>query len=75
MLHRQSNILDVHHVFYLFIYLFLFLFSEDNDDCVNHACANGGSCLDGINHYSCDCAVGYTGNRCETGKIYELHSQ
>ena len=39
----------------------------DIDECVNHTCANSGSCIDGVNKYSCNCSVGYTGNRCETG--------
>ena len=24
----------------------------DIDDCVNHTCANGGSCMDGVNTYT-----------------------
>ena len=44
----------------------------DIDDCVNNTCANGGSCIDGVNSYSCNCSVGYTGNRCETGMLYML---
>ena len=45
------------------------LFS-DIDDCVNHTCINGGSCVDGINSYSCSCVKEYTGDRCEKGEIY-----
>ena len=33
------------------------------DDCVNHTCANGELCVDGINSYSCNCSAGYTGER------------
>ena len=25
---------------------------------------NGGACRDGVNEYSCQCAVGYTGDTC-----------
>ena len=39
------------------------------DDCVNHTCANGGSCTDGINSYSCNCLVGFTGNYCQIGML------
>ena len=39
----------------------------DIDDCVNHTCANGGLCVDGINTYTCNCSAGYTGVRCLTG--------
>jgi len=30
--------------------------------------ANGGSCVDGVNNYSCNCLVGFTGGHCETGQ-------
>ena len=39
----------------------------DIDDCVNHTCTNGASCIDGINVYSCNCTAGFTGAYCETG--------
>ena len=51
---------------------FLFIFFTDIDDCVNHTCHNGGSCVDGINSYSCNCATGYTGDYCETGKTFKV---
>ena len=44
------------------------MLSKDIDDCVNRTCHNGGSCIDGINSYSCNCVAGFTGNHCETGK-------
>ena len=48
--------------------LFLLNYSVDLDDCVNHNCSNGASCIDGINSYSCNCSVGFTGLNCETGR-------
>ena len=42
----------------------------DIDDCIDHTCSNGGSCIDGVNNYSCNCLVGFTGNYCETGKSF-----
>ena len=42
----------------------------DIDDCVNHTCGNGGSCEDGVNSYSCNCLVGFTGDQCETGRMH-----
>ena len=41
----------------------------DIDDCVNHTCRNNGSCVDGVNHFSCNCTVGFTGDHCETGEL------
>ena len=31
---------------------------------------NGGSCTNGVNSYSCDCASGYTGEDWEIGMCY-----
>lgn len=44
------------------------LFFTDIDECVNHTCANGAFCIDGVNNFFCNCRPGYTGERCETGK-------
>ena len=41
----------------------------DIDDCANHSCANGATCVDDTNDFSCNCILGYTGKLCETGKI------
>ena len=41
---------------------------EDIDDCVNHTCLNGGSCVDNVNNFSCVCETGFTGNYCQTGE-------
>ena len=41
----------------------------DIDDCVNHTCSNNGSCVDGVNHFSCNCTEGFTGDHCETGEF------
>ena len=48
--------------------LSLMNFSVDLDDCVNHNCSNGASCIDGITSYSCNCSAGFTGSSCETGR-------
>ncbi|XP_020629148.1 von Willebrand factor D and EGF domain-containing protein-like isoform X2 [Orbicella faveolata] len=42
---------------------------KDIDDCVNHTCANGGSCVDGINNYTCSCLAGFTGILCNIGTL------
>ena len=45
------------------------MFFTDINDCVNHTCLNGGSCVDGVNNYTCRCVAGFKGDRCETSKI------
>ena len=44
----------------------------DIDDCANHTCANGGSCMDGVNAYTCNCPSGFTGMYCEKGQFLRL---
>lgn len=51
-------------------WLLTLLSVTDFDDCVNHTCAHGATCVDGTNNYSCNCLAGYTGERCETGKVW-----
>ena len=41
----------------------------DIDDCVNEPCANGGTCDDGVNGYTCNCAPGYYGPNCNGGNV------
>jgi len=35
------------------------------NECLSSPCQNGGTCIDSINGFSCDCPSGYTGMRCE----------
>ena len=49
------------------------------DDCAGVSCSAHGVCLDGINSFTCDCAVGFTGDLCsETvpieGNVYYTFS-
>ena len=56
----------------VFIYLRLNcdLLFADIDNCINHTCSNGGSCIDGFDSYSCNCLVGFIGDHCETGRMH-----
>ena len=44
-------------------------FSSDIDECASSPCQNGGTCIDGINSYTCNCVPGHTGDNCEIGNI------
>ena len=39
------------------------------DDCESSPCQNGGTCIDGIDSYTCTCKPGYNGHDCETSKV------
>ena len=45
------------------------MFLADINDCVNHTCLNGGSCVDDVNNYTCRCVPGFKGDHCEKSKI------
>ena len=63
---RWVNLLHLNRL--IFIYCLL----TDINDCVNHTCRNGGSCVDGVNSYTCNCLAGFTGDHCDTGKSLSL---
>ena len=42
---------------------------SDIHDCLPNPCENGGTCTDRINSYTCSCAAGYTGSKCQTSKL------
>ena len=44
------------------------LTSIDVDECASGPCQNGGTCVDQVNGYQCQCAPGYTDLQCQTGK-------
>ena len=37
---------------------------SDTDDCANRPCENGGTCIDAVDDYTCNCTAGYTGKNC-----------
>ena len=42
------------------------LYFLDIDECKGVTCQNNGTCKDGDNSYTCECATGYEGVHCET---------
>ena len=44
---------------------------SDINECSIAPCQNAGTCVDGVNEYTCACADGYTGLQCETGRCIE----
>lgn len=40
----------------------------DVDDCLMRPCANGATCLDGVNRFSCVCPAGFSGRFCTINK-------
>ena len=48
--------------------LYFFYQHPDIDECASAPCQNGGTCVDQVNGYLCQCAPGYTDLQCQTGK-------
>ena len=44
--------------------------STDVNECTSLPCNNGGTCVDGVNEYTCQCMAGYTGGDCQTSKCH-----
>ena len=42
----------------------------DVNECEANPCKNGGTCVDLVGDYRCDCVPGYTGEDCEKGTHY-----
>ncbi|XP_078673444.1 uncharacterized protein LOC144912281 isoform X2 [Branchiostoma floridae x Branchiostoma belcheri] len=42
------------------------LVCKETDECSSNPCANGATCEDKVDGYTCTCAPGYEGDRCET---------
>ena len=47
---------------------FITLCHLDINECASSPCQNGGTCLDLVNGFTCDCADGYEGTHCQTSK-------
>ena len=46
----------------------LLSFIADINECSSNPCLNGGTCVDQVNGYVCNCQPGYNGVRCQTGE-------
>ena len=46
----------------------LLLYHLDINECESSPCQNGGACTDHVNRFTCACAAGYEGTRCQTSK-------
>ena len=64
------NILQIHDIV---ICLTLLRCLSDFDECGSNPCQNGGTCVDGLNQYTCSCQAGYTGTSCQTGQTVSYH--
>ena len=52
---------------YRVIMIIMHVFLLDIDECVGVMCANGGTCVDGVNSFSCTCVEGFNGTLCDNG--------
>ena len=48
--------------------LFLYYCFPDVDECTSGPCLNGGTCIDAVNGYTCECTDLFTGIHCQLGK-------
>ena len=48
--------------------LYNFFFSKDINECASSPCKNDGTCIDGLNTFTCICTEGYSGDDCDTSK-------
>ena len=56
----------LHRIKYIFDKI-IFIFIKDTDDCALNPCQNGGSCVDGVDSFTCFCDAGFEGVNCQTG--------
>lgn len=46
----------------------IFSIYPDIDECTSNPCLHGGTCIDQVNKYVCNCPAGTEGDRCDTSK-------
>lgn len=52
------------------IIFFAFLICKDVDNCSSSPCKNGGTCVDGVDSYTCKCPAGFSGKNCQASEFY-----
>ena len=60
-LNAVLNFTSLYDSFFICVVIFV----SDIDDCIGVVCQNGGTCIDQVNAYFCDCAVDFEGQNCE----------
>ena len=48
----------------------IFVLVLDIDECACSPCTNGGTCIDEIDYFTCECMSGFTGDQCETSEFF-----
>ena len=46
----------------------------DIDDCASNPCQNGGTCVDGVNRYTCSCSAEFSSDNCAKNSKTEYPS-
>ena len=67
-----SELWIIHLIIYQQIFKKHFSFLDINE-CSSGPCQNGGTCVDGVNRYTCSCAPGYTGINCQTSRFKDFN--
>lgn len=74
MIHFTCYLLNDENVLKSYTKSLMYLSSyiiTDIDECKSSPCING-NCFDGVNQYTCQCSLGFTGANCRTGYQYIL---
>ena len=50
-------------------YIYGWIVFVDIDDCQWAVCLHGGTCVDGVDEYTCNCTIGWNGAHCEIGQF------
>ena len=55
-------------------FIYFVLFSLDIDECKSSPCQNGGTCIDAVNSFKCNCRGGFQGKKCEISELFSTKS-